>query len=284
MKHLHPLCLSHLHDAVCKQTLGRGSYGCVKLYQCKEKCEGCESCNKMFIVKKVVNKKCIQSLLNEFSIGLVLDHPNIRKTLDIDIIDHSIIFEFCPGYDMLDYILATHNPREQLRHDCLDFFWQLLLAVGYLHDKGVAHLDLKLENIIVDPLRRQLKLIDFGQAIVFRDNDTEQSIQGRHGTVQYCPPEAFIGEFYSPEKADIWACGIILYNCLFSKFPWTVAEGNTDKFFQAHISSGNKLCNGIFYNIGERHNGLAQVLKKLLEVNPDKRGRIRDVESNLLSF
>lgn len=280
MKHLHPLHLQHLHDAECKKTLGSGSYGCVKLYQCKEKCIGSKcACNEMFIVKRVHNKRCIRSLLNEYSIGISLDHKNIRKTLDIDLQEHSLIFEYCPGYDFFSYILCTNQHfrnNNVIRTDTLGYIRQLFAAVEYLHQRGIAHLDLKLENILVDPLRFSLKLIDFGQAIVYRDKNMTQNIQGAQGTIQYCPPEALYDEYYNPENADVWACGIILYNCVYCKFPWMIAN-NKDYYYKKHEKTINKaLDDELFWGL-EKYDILQWLFYSMLSVYPSKRCSMKEI-------
>jgi serine/threonine protein kinase len=46
---------------------------------------------------------------------------------------------------------------------------KIILAVGYLHDKGIMHRDLKLENILVDEMG-YLKIIDYGLAKTLQEN------------------------------------------------------------------------------------------------------------------
>ncbi len=62
---------------------------------------------------------------------------------------------------------------------------QLTIAIGYLHMKGIAHRDLKLENILLDQ-NGYLKIIDFGLAKMLQDGETAASFCG---TPEYLAPE-----------------------------------------------------------------------------------------------
>jgi serine/threonine protein kinase len=62
---------------------------------------------------------------------------------------------------------------------------QIVLAVGYLHSKGIVHRDLKLENILVDQ-HGYLKIIDYGLAKMLKDDELAVSFCG---TPEYLAPE-----------------------------------------------------------------------------------------------
>ena len=95
---------------------------------------------------------------------------------------------------------------------------QIISALDYIHQKGVLHRDLKMENIVLqdkqDPA--SLKIIDFGIS-AFVSNDKT----GHTGTVLYSPPEAFSnGEYKATFKVDVWALGVILYQLVTKSFPF----------------------------------------------------------------
>jgi serine/threonine protein kinase len=82
---------------------------------------------------------------------------------------------------------------------------QVVEAVCYLHQMGVAHRDIKTENVILgsDGL---VKLIDFGFATTVAKGETHC------GTPNYMAPELFEKKgAYQPTKVDVWALGVLLY-------------------------------------------------------------------------
>lgn len=87
-------------------------------------------------------------------------------------------------------------------------FKQLIVAVEYLHSRGVAHRDLKPENLLLD-VDDNLKVSDFGLATVYRLHGKERFLDKKCGTLPYVAPEVLEGP-YLAEPADIWSCGIIL--------------------------------------------------------------------------
>lgn len=66
--------------------------------------------------------------------------------------------ELCSGGELYDYLVEKGRLSEE---ETRIIFGQLCLAMGYIHDKGVVHRDLKLENVLLDE-RCRVKLSDFG--------------------------------------------------------------------------------------------------------------------------
>jgi serine/threonine protein kinase len=109
--------------------------------------------------------------------------------------------------------------------DCQDFttptvglslMYQLIEAVSFIHANSVAHLDLKPCNILVSMIdsRPRLVVIDFGASIFVASPDTQ--IEGFVGTPGWVAPEVGTEhgrpQRYSPIRADLWACGQLLYH------------------------------------------------------------------------
>lgn len=98
---------------------------------------------------------------------------------------------------------------------------QLLDAVDTLHSKGqVAHLDLKLDNILIDN-DYQLKICDFGFA-----DDLRNLIKSNKGTVGYKAPEIQLHHKagFQGRSADIFALGVILFIIEFGVPPFSEAS------------------------------------------------------------
>ena len=71
--------------------------------------------------------------------------------------------ELCPGMPLFHHVKKL--PEQRMSEDnCRVIFRQLMLGVGYMHSRGKAHRDLKLDNILYDPETQRIKIIDFGFA------------------------------------------------------------------------------------------------------------------------
>lgn len=309
--HFHPSNIKHLHDAICIKCLGKGGFGEVKLYQCKEKDKlgkNSNCCNKCFVVKEIKAKKWadeadkikqLRVLMNEYTVGSLLHHKYIIETLDIDLVDKKIIFEYCPGIDFFELLYKNEANHSKFVREYLDYFKKIVDAVDYIHSQGVAHLDLKLENIVINEKIKTVKIIDFGGSCVCKiekknDDETKDEfikIAGIRGTEQYIAPEVFMIGRYDPFKVDIWALGIIFYEILYRILPWRNATRNNKRYNDHYLffSNTNKLIPYIF-KLYPNFNGednqyilFNTLLIKMLNPNPELRSNIKDIKELLMT-
>ncbi|MBI5515769.1 MAG: serine/threonine protein kinase [Deltaproteobacteria bacterium] len=172
--------------------------------------------------------------MNEASAAGRIQHPNVVEVLDAgqDTSDGSlfIVLELLTGIDLATYLLrAGHlSPGETLT-----VALQVLQALHVAHKAGVVHRDVKPENIF---LARQaggethVKIVDFGisKAINPEKNIALSVTQSNTtvGTPHYMSPEQAKGEPVDP-RADIWALGVVLYECLTGRLPFDGENFNT---------------------------------------------------------
>lgn len=121
-----------------------------------------------------------EALRKEFEIGYDLDHPNIVRYLKYE--NNTIFQEFIDGVT-LRQMLSDNDPRLTNEKFIAKICRQLLDAIAYIHSKGILHLDLKPENIMITRIGSNAKIIDFGCAYSAPDNTTTGF------TLQYKAPE-----------------------------------------------------------------------------------------------
>jgi serine/threonine protein kinase len=123
--------------------------------------------------------------------------------------------ELCEG-SLKDYV---EGKLERIPKDSLDekiLIGQVALGLAYIHDKGIIHKDLKLENILLkrhSPRLVLVKIADFGLAKELKPGKSEFSETEHPGTPTYMAPELLNapGETYPASFAsDVYALGITI--------------------------------------------------------------------------
>lgn len=114
--------------------------------------------------------------------------------------------EYANNGTLFDLMAKTRNLSEPNAHF---YFQQLMSAMEFCHSRGIAHRDLKLENLLLTT-ENCLKVSDFGFARYFNNNENELS-KTFCGSNAYICPEILKQQPYNPLLADAWSCGVILY-------------------------------------------------------------------------
>jgi len=195
------------------KSLGSGTFSVVKECYNKITKERCA----VKIIKK--NKlKDLHIIENEIKILKSMIHPNIIKLVEVYETDEELflVMEFIPGGELYE-ALINYGPFSEDK--TYEIFRQVVEAVVYLHKNGIAHRDIKLENILWTESSDQLKLTDFGLARSVSLSDVE-FMSTPCGTPSYVAPEIIKGQKYT-QSVDIWALGVVLYLLLFCKYPFT---------------------------------------------------------------
>lgn len=95
-------------------------------------------------------------------------------------------------------------------------FQQLIDAVDYCHNRGVYHRDLKPENLLLDG-KGNLKVSDFGLSALQKPGGM---LTTACGSPWYVAPELLASKGYEEAAADIWSCGVILFELLAGYLPF----------------------------------------------------------------
>lgn len=187
--------------------------------------------------------------------------------------------------------MNTQNPSEDLGVFSIDWsielFFQILQVIGYMHEKQIAHTDLKPDNLILRHvptihLVPQPVLIDFGSACRF---DGMKQLTASPG---YSPPEVMkavkhgIGleqvDNVFPEKIDVWSLGVVLFELLTGRkmrpvqgmgiYDTTLVPIRSKKVSRYRIDvhdSIDKLLQAMLANDPSNRPSVAQIMKALDE-------------------
>ena len=206
--------------------LGTGSFG--KVYSFPEKRN-----TKNTVVKLFKSTTDIKMILREVSMAKIPEHENIIQTFSCITLHTKestrtgILLE-AGSEELFHYMQNILMKGEQISDQKLeDFVLDIMLGVEWLHDHGVYHCDLKLDNILVTP-GEILKLCDFGLAHSdewkVREETTQKmgftnfgsltpsgGVVGYFGTPSFIPTRQLATDPSFVKKRDEWAMGCIFF-------------------------------------------------------------------------
>lgn len=164
-------------------------------------------------------KLSIDNLIQEIGLLKKLQHKHIVKMEDFcwDAQNIYIIMELCE-VSLSSFIKKKQRLTEST---CRIFVRMLASAMKYLRDNNVSHFDLKPQNLLLTRPNSSstfvLKICDFGFAQHLSMDEENHTVKG---SPLYMAPEIILSRKYDP-RADLWSIGVILYECLFGKAPYS---------------------------------------------------------------
>ncbi|KAM3596638.1 uncharacterized protein V6R79_018439 [Siganus canaliculatus] len=247
------------------EVLGSGHFGQVR--QVCERATGTSWAGKFLKIRK--NTCCRlgldrSSVQREVEILQAVQHPNIVTLKDVfeSRAEVVLILELVHGGELFDFIAEKENLLES---EAIEFMKQILEGLGFMHNKNIAHFDLKPENIMLSDKESPspiIKLIDFGLAHHFHQGEEYRSTSG---TPQYIAPEVIAFEPLSP-AADMWSIGVITYILLSGLSPF---QGDSDKDTLKNIIAMKYEFDTRYFNMTS--DMAKDFIQKLLVKNPNER-------------
>lgn len=190
--------------------LGTGGMGTV--YLAENQSIGNKVAIKMLHPHLVKSENIKTRFLKEARTQAIMDHPNITKVIDFVSNDQGlfIILEFVEGEPLNDFLFRSKGllPEKDANH----YMAKILDAVGYAHDKGIVHRDLKTANIMVTP-NRGIKIMDFGIAKLANETMSLTKTGSRLGSPLYMSPEQ-VTNGQVDYRSDIYSLGVVYHEML----------------------------------------------------------------------
>jgi len=207
----------HDYSIDMHHVLGSGSYSVVRpahdsvngtMYACKQVCHQSRAA-----------LTCVNRELS--ALQALPPHANIVQLCHVHRdSEYAYLFLTSPrGAVTLRNYLDEHVTRgaQLSEHSVRVIMRQLLEAVHHCHTRGVAHRDLKLENVLIVPHSMHVTLIDFGLALTDHVTHVTEAL----GSPLYMAPELLSARPHCARSADMWALGVMAHQLLFQHWPYT---------------------------------------------------------------
>uniref|UniRef100_A0A0N5AAQ0 Protein kinase C n=1 Tax=Syphacia muris TaxID=451379 RepID=A0A0N5AAQ0_9BILA len=185
------------------------------------------------------------------------------------------VIEFVPGGDLMFHM----QRQRKLPEDHARFYSaEIILALHFLHSRGIIYRDLKLDNVLIDA-EGHVKLTDYGMC---KENIGPNDLTSTFcGTPNYIAPEILRGEDYG-FSVDWWALGVLMYEMMAGRSPFDIVgmagdpEQNTEDYlFQIILEKQIRIPRSLSVKA-------ATVLKGFLNKDPKERlGCRKDIDEAL---
>lgn len=196
---------------VIGKEIGKGAFSIVR--------EGVNKTTGKKVAIKSIRAKFIKNklLMREIEImKKVGNHPNILKLFEVFETKQYLylVLELVTGGELFDQIVARGEYSEK---DASNIVRQIISAVAHLHDNGIAHRDLKPQNLLCAGVDGDdIRMADFGLSKMF---DNGEYLETCCGSPEYVAPEVLECKPYD-KACDLWSVGVITYVLLTGCFPF----------------------------------------------------------------
>ena len=173
------------------------------------------------------DKSAAQRFLREAQATISIRSPHVVRTYAVVKMRRGmpvIVMEYVEGIELHDLIEDYGGPIPMKA--ALGLVDQIAIGLAAAHDAGVVHRDLKPGNVLIkNPDSAPLaKVFDFGLSVILSEGTNRLTFSGASfGTPQYMAPEQIRDTKHVDGRADIYALGVITYEMLTGRWPFTGA-------------------------------------------------------------
>ena len=208
--------IDQVFDGRYKVVRKLGTGGMANVYLAEDQELGRRVAIKMLDDRHAQDEQFVERFRREAKNAAGLSHPNVVSIYDRGQAEgtYYIAMEYLEGRTLKELLVARGPTPVPV---AIDYARQILAALGFAHQHGVVHRDIKPHNVAVAPDGR-IKVMDFGIARAGTSQMTETG--SIIGTAQYLSPEQAKGAPVGP-TSDIYSVGIVLYEMLTGSVPFT---------------------------------------------------------------
>jgi len=268
------------------ETLGKGGYSWVKKGYDK-KTGKCVALKFMAKADKSWLQEQSKQVITEIEALKQIRHVNVMKLYAYNLNARYptknkekvevvlLVLEYAPGGELFDILYYTSALESIIART---YFRQIIAGLDACHKAGVAHRDMKPQNLLLDS-RFNLKLTDFGLSKVF-GSDADSIMKTTYvGTKGYQAPELLLDKPYDL-SADIFSAGVVLFIILTGYPPFEQAH-TSDRWFKP-------LAKGDYEKFWKSHRGCAiandakakDLLERMMAFDPKKRITINEIKKH----
>jgi serine/threonine-protein kinase len=213
---------------VLERELGAGGMGVV--WAAERVADGTKVALKFLRSDRPLSERVCQRFLQEARATRGIDHPGVVQIHDVVEDDSGLpvlVMDLLVGETLASH-LEQKGPMKA--EDAIALLLPAAEAVAAAHDRRIIHRDLKPENLFLctrDGSAPEVRVLDFGIAKVMRDDGdgVRSGVMTSTGVVMgtpfYMAPEQLFSEGNIDERADVWAFGVILYECIAGRRPFS---------------------------------------------------------------
>jgi serine/threonine-protein kinase len=204
------------------RVLGRGGMGIV--YEALQLRLDRKVALKMLHRTLLASSSVVERFEREARAAAKLKGPNVADVLDVDVTEHGIPFivmEYLEGRDLGQELESRIMMPVEETISCV---LQACSAMAEAHKAGIVHRDLKPANLFLhtDGDGYVVKVLDFGISKMTEGEQQDMTMtRSTLGTPLYMSPEQIRSTKHVDGRTDVWAMGVILFECLSGSLPFT---------------------------------------------------------------